>query len=228
MSRYWRLCVVVATVGMLALSLAHAAEDAGPNLLANGGLEQWQTDHLPPAGPNVPALLDGLPTGWSVSQEAYERGDDPAFVVRGAVSRETALKVAGEASVRLTNAANTDITEVSQGPFAVQPDAVYRVRCQVRGEKIVLNARDGCGVIVWGNTGTGAPGDQTIGYQYLPRTPTPKAGSFDWQGFEFFVETGPQASWMRVALQLRRASGTAWFDEVAVNLVAKVHPVESY
>ena len=144
MSRYWRLCVVVATVGMLALGLAHAAEDAGPNLLANGGLEQWQTDHLPPAGPNVPALLDGLPTGWSVSQEAYERGDDPAFVVRGAVSRETALKVAGEASVRLTNAANTDITEGSQGPFAVQPDAVYRVRCLSGTQARIANIRYFC------------------------------------------------------------------------------------
>lgn len=227
MTLCWRTWIVAAVL-VAACGVINAADSVGANLLTNGGMEQWRTDSLPAAGPSVPAIPDGIPVGWGVSQEAYERGDDPGFVVKGEVSRDTAIKAAGEASLHISNAQNSDISEVSQGAFAVQPNAVYRVRCQVRGEKIVLNARDGCGVIVWGNTGTGAPGDMKIGYQYLARSPVPNTGSFDWQAFEFFVETGPQASWMRVALQLRRAVGEAWFDEVEVACVAQVHPVESY
>jgi len=232
MSLSWRTCgryaFLAAAVVTATLRMADAADSADQNLLANGGMEQWQTDKLPTPGPNVPAIPNGVPVGWSVLQEAYERGDEPGFPIRGTVSRDAATTAGGEASLHITNALTTDITEVSQGPLAAQPNAVYRVRCRVRGEKIAPNSQDGCGAIVWANTGTGAPGDTRSGYQPLARTPAACTGSFDWQVFEFFAETGPEATWMRVALQLRRASGEAWFDEVEVACVAKVHPVDSY
>lgn len=204
-----------------------AAAEAPANLVGNAGLEQWAPARQE-ALPGKPLVPDGLPAGWSGLQEAYERGDSADFPIQGSIHRDTAVRHAGEAAVRFENGLATDISEVSQGPFAVQPNSVYRVTCWVRGEGIVPNPRDGCGIIVWANTGPGAPGSSWDRQTPLARSPRVRSGTFDWQRFEFDVETGPDAGWMRLVLQLRRAAGKAWYDDVSVARVAAIHRVESY
>jgi len=225
------MIAVFAIVGLVApvcSGRCAAEETPAANLLANGGFEEWQPAATGGDPRNTPQLPDGLPANWSVLQEAYERADDPQFGVQGTVARDTTVKHSGAGALRLVNGLRTDITEVSQGPFAVQPNSVYRVRCWVRGEGIAANSQDGCGVIVWGNTGPGAPGSSWARQTPLAKTPTTRTGTFDWQQFEFQVDTAPDTGWLRVALQLRRAGGTAWYDDVEVTRLGSVHPVESY
>jgi hypothetical protein len=46
--------------------------------------------------------------------------------------------------------------------------------------------------------------------------PEVNQGSFPWTQFEFTFHTAEDSSLLRVCLNLRRTSGTAWFDDLEV------------
>lgn len=200
---------------LLALLLA-----GGTNLLTNGGCDEWTTGTTRTRPADLPKLPHGTPAGWSARQEAYERGERPEFEIQATVARDDQVKHGGAASARFTNALTTDIGELGQGPLAVEANSLYRVRVWVKGDAIVPNGKDGCGVIVWANQGPRG--------ESLARSPQVKSGTFDWQLCEFEVETAAECQTLTVKLQLRRASGTAWFDDAELVRLGSVRRVESY
>lgn len=204
-------------LGLFLLTAALAAE--APNLVRNGDFESWDAPKTQTAPKDTPALPDGAPVDWRPWQEAYERGEQPDYAIRGTLARDTAVHHGGAAAVRFENALTTDISELRQPLTGIRPNTVYRVVVWLKGEGIRLNARDGCGPIVWAVPGTG---DATA------RVPIRRDGTFDWTRFEFEVETGPGIDRLALVLQLRRASGKLWYDDVAVHKLAEVRRVESY
>ncbi|MHB9023814.1 MAG: hypothetical protein ACYC7E_06500 [Armatimonadota bacterium] len=187
-----------------------------PNLLANGGFEGWgpQTDS---AGRYQPTLTAGSSLGWVCRQGRFEEGDLP---IKGSVSRDAAVKHGGAFSARIENGLTTDFTEIALPVLLpARPSAKYRLRCWIKGENITLNPKDGAGVTVYVNSGPPAPKYST-NVKYTSKRPENPSGSFDWTPFEFIVETNADAGQIVVSLQLRRASGTLWFDDVELTEVA--------
>jgi hypothetical protein len=196
---------------------------AAANLLPNPGFEVWV-----PAGRQKgwPAIPDGVPQDWRVGQTAYEQGRDEDFPVQGTVARDTAIKHGGEAALRIENGLTTDITDVICRQFPVEPNTIYRFRVWVRGEEIVANPNDGCGVLVWCHTRPIE--DLWKNVTTLNKPPDPRTGTFDWLRFAWRIETPPDAHFMDIVLRLRRASGKVWYDDAELEAVGKITVVETY
>lgn len=192
-------------------ALAQNAPAAPPaNLFANGDFEAWAKLEKPDPK-RTPQLADGLgPVWWWVSMEAYERGKEPDFAVQGRVTRDTQVKHGGAAAVRLDAGLPTDVVEVSTPTLAVQPDTEYAVRGWVRAEGIKLN-KDGAGAVVWMNFG---PKGKFWEKQHMSMMKLKAGESYDWTPFEFRIHSQPEDGEFRLILQLRRAAGTLWFDDV--------------
>ena len=174
------------------------------NLAANPGFEDWPTPDAP--------------KGWEVSDTPL----DPKGPKQGVVSRDPSAH-GGTAAVRIANGLATDVTQVSQ-MIPVEPNAIYHVRGWYKGADI--QSTDGNGVLIWTSPG---PAQDFWGHaRYTAQGPPTRTGTFDWQPFDFTIDTGPDHTQLNLVLQLRRASGTVWFDDVEVVKTGAVTPVESY
>lgn len=182
------------------------------NPVGNPGFEDWTKPKPGDAG---------LPTGWVAAQSAL----DPASPLSGSITKDTTTKHGGTASARLTNGAGTDITELDQ-LLPAEPNTRYTIKLWVKGENIKPGAKNGIGVMAWVNTG---PKQGFYPHQtYFNQSPKIKDGTFDWQPFEFTVETGKEVGQMSLNLQLRVASGKAWLDDVQVTKLGPVVSVQSF
>lgn len=188
------------------------AEPAAVNLLKNGGFENWAA--IKEGDPKrTPRLVDNMaPVGWWVGQDAYERQKNPDFPVETSITADKEIKHGGEMSARLDSALTTDIVELSLPPFPIQPKHTYIVRGWVRGRDVKRN-RDGAGVVVWTNFG---PKDKYWEGQKSVLQRIPKEGTFDWTPFEYRLTAADNDGQFRIVLQVRRASGTVWFDDVEI------------
>lgn len=158
--------------------------------VTNGSFETW----LPFTGKTTdrtPTLIGGLiPLGWTVAQEK------PGVVVRAEQN------TAGAALVLEHAAANTSGAEQY---ISVSPNSTYRVRCRVKAENIIGN-----GIVIWLNTG---PSSDFHAKQKRTATYPPKrAGSYDWQDYEYTLKTDADTAVLRINISLQMASGKAWFD----------------
>lgn len=195
----------------------------GVNLLPNPGFETWVAAQRQA---NWPAVPDGVPQDWTVGQSAYEQGRDKAFPVQGTVVRDTAVKHGGEAALRIENGLTTDITDAMSQVFAVEPNTIYRFRVWVRGENIVANPNDGCGALLWCHVRPTAEMWKDVITNF--KSPEPRDGTFDWTRFSWRIETPPDAKFMDLVLQLRRAGGKVWYDDAELEAVGRVTVVETY
>jgi hypothetical protein len=186
------------------------------NLITNGGFEGWG-----PVAPSkrTPTALDGAPLGWWIDKEALETGATPDFEIKATVARDAKIKHGGECAVRMTSELTTDIVSLVFPPVPVKANTAYMVRCWLKGENIVRNPVNSVGVGVWLSTG---PAKDFWAHQaHIVKSPTPNTGTFDWTRYEFRLETPATAEMLKFTVQMRRASGTVWVDDVEIVPVAQ-------
>ena len=215
----------LALLPLFGLSLLGVRADDGPNampnLVPNPGFERWVNWDKPkdPAQPR-PTVLEGrAPEGDSYEVEAYETKANPAFPITVTMGRDGDVKHGGDYSMKIVNATLTDIGGVVTPQIAVYPSTTYKVTFWYRGQDIVPNAGDGAGVVFWVNEGGAA--DFNTNLIITAHTPSTKTGTFDWQSFDVTFTTAATTGKVMLVAQLRRATGTAWFDDLSMTLQPK-------
>jgi hypothetical protein len=200
-------------------------------LLANGGFEQWSP--LSPQGQreamakNVVLTPDHLaPDGWLPGRELGKQEK-----LTGKIVPDAAAKHSGRFSARLENADPRDITVLQYsteraaagGTPTILPNRRYAIRWWVKGEGVestdagpilmmnVVSVRQGQSY----RTFTGESGP-------LPR------GTFDWQQRQLTFTTDAKARYAAFSFQLRWATGIIWYDDVELEDLGPVVPVDTY
>lgn len=183
------------------------------NLLPNGGFETWQDlSAEEKAKPENVAKDGSIATGYWFSSEAYERTQDPKFPIKVAIAKDDTTKHGDKSAVRIVNGATTDIGSVVLQPISIAPGFHYILRGWMKGDNIVKDEKTGLGVALWTNVG---PKEDFWGKMKNDLYPTNKKdGTFDWTPFEVKFDVPATSNQVMFSLQLRRASGTLWFDDV--------------
>ncbi len=199
------------------------------NLLKNGNFSKWKASAAPAMG-KIQLLSHKVPIGWPfIDNEAYGLAGNAKFTTQGAIGRSAHVHKAGKKpgsgyALLIQNGLRTDITNVGQ-MISVTPETVYKVSVWVKGANIHPSHRYGGGVYVWANWG---PKHFWAHQHSLARQPKPNLGTFGWRKLTFRVDTGKGARHMAISLQLRCATGKAWFDHVSVVKIGKITPVKSF
>lgn len=210
-----RSLAVLASLAVAAL-VAHgtASIAAEPvNLLANAGMESWEPIKDSPIANALTWGPNGGPAGWDVAPEIV-KADNPNAEFGGSIIRDSAVKHSGQYSVRLSCAATTDILAIVQR-VPVDPSAKYRVHGWYRCENVKPWQLGG--IWIWINTIPNLFEYSTYTWRHHETADGP---TFDWREFNFTESTGPSDHLLELCLQLRRAPGTVWFDDVSVTRVA--------
>jgi len=213
-------------LGLIPLTLVCAATaqaQTAANLLPNPGFEDWQKPDTvdPKSTPQLGA--EGAPSHWSPNQSTME--SDLGIKVTGKVAEDTVVKHDGKAAARLEADSVTDIVELSQ-IIQVEPNSTYTVRGWVKGENIVPGTKHGGGALVWSTPGPVKDYWSNMDAHF--QAPAVSTGTFDWQRFEFTVDTKADAGQMLVVFQLRNASGKLWYDDVEVVKKGSVRTIRSF
>ncbi|MFC1596386.1 sugar-binding domain-containing protein [Planctomycetota bacterium] len=202
----------------------------GPPVLKDG-FEQWS-----PLSPerqreamvqNVVLTADRLaPEGWTPGRELGGQKE-----LTGKILPDTAVKHSGQYSARLENADPRDITVLqysteraeARGTPAILPNRRYVVRWWVKGER-VENAD--AGPILMMSVVSTKQG-QTYRTYASESWPLPK-GAFDWQQRQLTFITDAHARSAMFSFQLRWATGIVWYDDVELQDIGPVVPVDTY
>ncbi|HEY3331143.1 MAG TPA: hypothetical protein VGK19_14035 [Capsulimonadaceae bacterium] len=229
MKKLTYIAVAGLAVLLAGLEIALAADTpaiAPPNLVNNPGFEEWAPAPAPPKDPKqaFPSFsADVAPARWNCVAEITPGVNEPSIKSSASVAKDETVKHSGKSSIRFINGATTDIIGCVTD-FAVEPNTHYKVRMWVKGEGIVSNRNEG--VMLW--TRYGAKADFWSNNKWTVQLPPVHAGTFDWQAFEYFVDTNDNAELMHVTIQLRNASGKAWFDDIELVKAGAVSKTESY
>lgn len=200
-----------AEAGFADLRLSTSSTDC---LVANGGFEEWQSGAPAGKAGAVPTIVGGMaPAQWDLRLEVPETRENPSFPTGSAVAQDTSIKHSGKASLRIDNARTTDVAAVSSPIFDVLPGRSYTIKIWYKGEDIIPNPEDGQGVAL-----IIAQGGEDIAHVNKTNLVTPqlRTGTFDWRLLEIRLKTSQTATKAAVTLQLRRAKGSAWFDDLAI------------
>jgi hypothetical protein len=192
------------------------------NILENGGFEEWDANYQPPKLPPqfakmVPRTVGNLePMGWTIRAHApyeNEKGDNPDFPITVTISRDDKVKHSGAFSAKITNEAFTDIASIGYGPFQVSPNQTYTFKAWLKMEDVSPNPKpgDGVGVSFWFAESPVSTGAKEV--TRTSRQPEPNKGTGDWQEFDYTITTKDSTLFLTIYAQLRRASGTVWFDD---------------
>jgi hypothetical protein len=200
-------------------------------LVLNGGFEHWS-----PLSPerqreamvkNVVLAADHLaPDGWIPGRELGKQEK-----LTGKIFPDKVVKHSGQFSARLENADPRDITVLeysteraaARGEPAILPNRRYAVRWWVKGQG-VENAD--AGPILMMNVISAQHG-QTYRTFAAESWPLPR-GTFDWQRRQLTFITDAHARSVAFSFQLRWATGVIWYDDVELEDLGPVVPVETY
>jgi hypothetical protein len=199
------------------------------NLLVNGGFEGWQAldanSVQRPQVRNVQLTPAGQsPLGWTPGREP-SKNTQPT----GTIALDEQVHHGGRRSVRLENRDMRDITYVQysteQGDAAhrLQPNRRYALRWWVKAEQV--DAR-GTGPMMMMYT-VSAHAGKTWRTNEAEPSPLPK-GTFDWQRRELVFVTDAHTQFAVFNLQLRWATGTAWYDDIELVDLGPAVQVETY
>jgi hypothetical protein len=221
------LCAVAFLLCALALAMPCAGDALlSVNLVSNGNFDIWAPAPSPPADPKAvfPTFgPDGAPADWHCSAEITPGIDDPDIKPGAGIFRDQTVKCAGQSSLRFENGATTDIASAF-AQFDIEPNTRYKVSCWVKGENIVSSRNDG--TIVWVQYGPKA--NIWAGGRVAAHVTDTHVGTFDWHHVEYAADTDDEAQTMHVTVQLRNASGKAWFDDIQVIKIGPIVHVDSY
>lgn len=195
--------VLFISASMCFSHLSYAQENQAPN----GDFEQW-TEAPEKRPPQHIATSDRLvPTQHMVIVETSS--SQPGSTV----SQDSLIKHDGNYAVKLDNPNGEDSVAVSTKEIPIDPAQHYRVKVWVRGENIEAASQES-GTFLWVHQG---PKEEFWSNEASIRKPhrIPDAiGSFDWMPFEVDVAPRPQDNLIRIAVQLRKSTGSLWIDDV--------------
>jgi len=202
----------------------------GPVVL-NGGFEHWsplsaerQRDAMVK---NVVLTADHLaPEGWTPGREL---GGSQGLT--GKILPDATVKHSGRYSARLENGDSRDITVLqysteptdARGQPAILPNRRYVVRWWVKGERIE-NAD--AGPILMMNVVSTKQG-RTYHSFAGEGSPLPR-GTFDWQQRHLTFITDAYARSVAFSFQLRWATGIVWYDDIELEDLGPVVPVDTF
>lgn len=213
------------------------AKPDGKNLMTNasfetyGSFEQMQIhDHIKRARDvkQVQIKESHWMKNWQPGCHAYEK----EIPKTGSVSIDQSVQYDGKVSVKIHNQSLTDITYVDYKPehfkgqdkLTIKPNRRYRLTWQVKGQDIQTN-NDGPGPIMMMYYVTQKNGKSKRVNMY---TRGKTQGDFDWTQKQFDFTTDAHAQTAVFGFQLRRASGTLWYDNIKLLDMGSVTAVESF
>lgn len=202
-------CFLVALASCLC-----AGESTATNLLRNAEFEEWATyspsPHLDPK--RIPKIEEGQgPVWWAPNIAPSELQKDPNFPVKSSFGRDSTIKHGGAASLRIINGLTTDIGWVSTPLLDVLPNQRYRLSIWYRAENVQNNPDHAFGVCIGLDQGQAADFWGTRKGDFVK--PKMNTGTFEWRRLDVYFRTLPTTGKLSFSLQLRRASGTVWFDD---------------
>jgi len=193
-------------------NLRAESPDSAGNIVINGGMEIW-VPVKPYSGPNPePIRPEGLePEGFDTSMEV--EGDQTVAVK---IAPDKLFKHGGDYSVRIENTEQEQTGDISLREISVEPNTKYMVRMWIKGEDIAVDKDPLHGAAIWVKYGPdqdfwGSPSTKSE-----IKIPELREGSFPWTKFEFTFDTLPDTALLRVYLQLRKATGKIWYDDLEV------------
>ena len=211
----------MALAALGSLTAAGADATAPANLVTNPGFEVWaaSTSFGTPA-----AITDAgmLPAQWLASPETQAPKDNPGTYT-GAIHKDATVKHSGNASLRLESGRGCDIIGAMQW-VNLEPNTKYDITFWYKGDNIQVDG-DG-GVLVWAVFGPKA--DYWNHMTFNPTHPAVHDGTFDWTKGQFTIDTKDTTSQMILTLQLRRATGKLWYDDIQVTKAGAVTTVPSF
>lgn len=226
-NRFFRSVNATAALAIAVIFAAGSIRASGAparNLVDNGGFQMWSpapdrggAREFPRFGP------EGIPAGWSWGAEVSPFVTDPSIHCDAGIFRDDGVKRQGTCSVRFENPHVWDIVALWR-QIAVEPNTVYLISCWSRGEAI--HSANGDGVVYWARWGPtqGFDRHNTV----IASAPSVHSGTFDWTRYDFTVETDADTQVMDITVQLRNASGTAWFDDFEVAKLRSVVHVPTF
>lgn len=176
---------------------------------------------------NVVLTVDQLaPKAWIPGRELGRQAE-----LTGKVSPDTSVQHTGQYSARLENGDPRDITVLQYstergdagGTSTILPNRRYVVRWWVKGERV---EKAGAGPILMMNVISKKEGQEYRTFS-ADRSPLPQ-GTFDWQQRELTFITDANAQSVTFSLQLRWATGVVWYDDIELEDIGPVVPVETY
>lgn len=197
---------------ILGLAVMASAQTTASNVIKNGDFERWEA-FVPAAShkihPNVPGGLS--PVDWRFYADALKSPENSASSAKVSIFRDDQVVHGGKYSVRIENGNGTDIGLVNTPMFEGKPDQTYKLRVWYKGQDIKVGAAQGAGICFYVNQGpTKFWSEPTI----KPVVPKTRVGTFDWRKIEIVFKTKPNTTTLFLGLQLRGATGQAWFDDV--------------
>ena len=166
------------------------------------------------------------PEGWSLGRELGGQKN-----LTGKITPVAAVKHSGQSAARLENADPRDITvlqystegSAARGEPTILPNRRYAVRWWVKGERV---ENGDAGPILMLNVVSTNQG-QTYRTFSSESAPLPQ-GTFDWQQRRLTFLTDAHARAATFSFQLRWATGIIWYDDVELEDLGPVVPVDTY
>lgn len=201
-------------------NLKAAAPDSANNIVINGDMEAWE-----PVKPNTsPRPVAKFPE--NVCLERFDSNvevpdNDTSLPVGVSIAPDRLQKHGGDCSAKIENTEQEQTGAIGLRQIPVEPNTKYLVRVWIKGEDIAVDKDPRHGAVVWVKYGPEQDFWQsplTASKLFVPET---RDGTFPWTKFEFTFDTPEGIALLRVTLQLRRATGTVWFDDLEVIPVGK-------
>jgi len=211
----------VAAFALCYLGVARADGAPSPNIVQNPGFESWAviTDL---GNPPIKTDAGSMPVSWDPDAEAPDPKVSSGTYSCG-VFKDTIVKHGGNASVRIESGRTVDIGGIIQ-QMDLEPNTKYQVTAWYKGDNIVVDGD--AGVFIWAVYG---PKDDYWNHMtFWAKKPDVHDGTFDWTLFKDTFDTNATAGTVRLTLQLRKATGKLWFDDIEVRKIGPVTPVKSF
>ena len=212
------------------LTLRAAKPDSAKNIVINGDMEAWEAVTPPTNSSPVPKFPENVwPEHFDSDVEVPDDFDasQPTGV---SIAPDRLDKHGGDSSAKMENTVPRQSSALWTRELPVEPNTEYLVRVWIKGKDIAEDNDRTHGAIVWVKDGPG-PGQvwwtsPTTKSEY--NVPVVNQGSFPWTQYEFTFHTAEDSSLLRVSLQLRRTTGTIWFDDLEVIPMGKGKPRSNF
>ena len=192
---------------LVGLLLVFAPALRAQNIVPNGDFEEWipvsDADLQKRAGQAYQfPELDGRMSLDRLSVICETPGT-PSGVT---ITREVLARTSGDASVKIENVDAGRTGSIGTKEIELKPSTTYKFSVSYKMMDVA-----GDGIFVW--TALGPSEDYWSKRKPAAHRPSPATGTADWTHYEFTFDTGPGDTVGTFSLQLRKASGTAWFDD---------------
>jgi len=211
----------------LCMSARAAEPDSANNIVINGDMEAWEqlkpgTDGRPVAKYPENVTLERFATDVEVPN------NDTSLPMGVSISPDRLHKHGGDCSAKIENTEPEQTGVLGLREIPVEPNTQYLVRVWIKGRDIAGDTKNKYGAVVWVMYGPEQDfwkSPLTTSKLFRPET---FDGTFPWTKFEFTFSTPEGVGLLRVHAQLRKATGTVWFDDLEVIPMGGNKPVSNF